>query len=230
MDFTGHMYFSLILLPLFLIGWILKKYTLKDLGIQVASVKDFLTALSHPILVIGLILFISFRAEVIEASHADWMGILYSIVLQIVIGIVVLLVAEEGFFRGLLWAWLEKNGSKESGLVYRTALAFALWELILCFIKHDGLTAQQPFTFVINTLLLGMIWGQMRLKTGSILVPALSHAVWNALILVLFGTGQQVGLLTLSLKDICSPEVGLLGIILNGAYIWANWLITRSDD
>ena len=79
--------------------------------------------------------------------------------------------------------------------------------------------------FLINGTLLGAIWGVLRLVSGSIVVPAVSHAVWNAIDYPLFGFGEKVGALGIEQTHIYGPEVGILGIALNLAFLTLLWRI-----
>jgi len=62
--------------------------------------------------------------------------------------------------------------------------------------------------------------------SGSILVPAVSHAVWNGIDYPLFGFGEKVGALGITETHLYGPEVGLLGIALGLVFlaqIWRNY-------
>ena len=63
--------------------------------------------------------------------------------------------------------------------------------------------------------------------SGSPLVPALSHAVWNGIEYPLFGFGENMGALGISQTHIYGPEAGLLGIacgLLFLALIWRRYV------
>jgi membrane protease YdiL (CAAX protease family) len=49
--------------------------------------------------------------------------------------------------------------------------------------------------YLVNATLLGLIWGMLRMLTGSILVSSVSHALWNGIDYPLFGFGEKVGAL-----------------------------------
>ncbi len=87
------------------------------------------------------------------------------------------------------------------------------------------LPAKEIPIFLINGTLLGAIWGVLRLVSGSIVVPAVSHAVWNAIDYPLFGFGEKVGALGIEQTQIYGPEVGILGIALNLAFLTLLWRI-----
>jgi membrane protease YdiL (CAAX protease family) len=62
---------------------------------------------------------------------------------------------------------------------------------------------------------LGLIWGLLRLGSGSILVSSAGHGLWNGLTYVLFGVGSGVGALGIKDAGMFGPEVGSLGVCLN---------------
>ncbi len=59
--------------------------------------------------------------------------------------------------------------------------------------------------------------------SGSILVAAESHAVWNGIDYPLFGFGEKVGALGIAETHICGPEVGLLGIVPGLLFLTLIW-------
>ena len=62
--------------------------------------------------------------------------------------------------------------------------------------------------------------------SGSLLMPAVSHAVWNGIEYPLFGFGEKMGALGISQTHICGPAAGLLGIacgLLFLALIWRRY-------
>ena len=55
--------------------------------------------------------------------------------------------------------------------------------------------------------------------SGSLVVPSLCHAVCNGLDYPLFGFGERVGVLGIQQSQLYGPEVGVLGIGLNLAFL-----------
>jgi membrane protease YdiL (CAAX protease family) len=72
--------------------------------------------------------------------------------------------------------------------------------------------------YLVNATLLGLIWGMLRLLSGSIVVASVSHAFWNGIDYPLFGFGENVGALGIQQTHIFGPEVGVLGIVLNSLF------------
>jgi len=85
------------------------------------------------------------------------------------------------------------------------------------------LPAKEIPIYLINGTILGLIWGIMRMVSGSVLVPAVSHAVWNGIDYPLFGFGEKVGDLGITQTHLYGPEVGLLGIVLGVAFLTLLW-------
>lgn len=59
--------------------------------------------------------------------------------------------------------------------------------------------------------------------SGSVLVPAVSHAVCNGIDYPLFGFGEKVGALGIHETHIFGPEVGLVGILLGMGFLALIW-------
>jgi membrane protease YdiL (CAAX protease family) len=78
-------------------------------------------------------------------------------------------VFEESFFRGFLFVGLKKSRIGSVGTIALTAL---LWALL--HVQYD--------VYVMSTIVvLGIILGIVRLKTGSLWGPLLIHSFWNLL-------------------------------------------------
>ena len=105
-----------------------------------------------------------------------------------------------------------------------TTLCFVVWHISAVTSGTDyGLPWHQVPVYLINASLLGLIWGVMRQISGSVLVPSVSHAVWNGLAYELFGFGEKTGALGISNTALLGPEVGYLGIVLNGLFLLWLW-------
>ena len=55
------------------------------------------------------------------------------------------------------------------------------------------------------------------MAAGSVVVPAVCHAVWNGLDYPLFAFGEKVGALGIEQTHIYGPEVGIIGVAINAA-------------
>jgi membrane protease YdiL (CAAX protease family) len=127
-----------------------------------------------------------------------------------------LMITEEGFFRGWLWAALKRGGQSDTWVLIWTSVAFVIWHLSAISLDTGfDIPAKEIPIFLVNATLLSVAWGLMRMISGSILVPSVCHAVWNAIDYPLFGFGEKVGALGIENTHIFGPEVGMLGIVIN---------------
>jgi hypothetical protein len=138
---------------------------------------------------------------------------------------VLALVTEEGFFRGWLWASLQRADVTQRGVWVWTSLAFAAWHVSTALLPtpfHLPL-AQAPI-YIANATVIGFIWALMRQRSGSIVVTSVSHGVWNGLVYTLFGVGPTLGALGIHNTGVFGPEAGLVGLALNLAFAAVLWL------
>jgi len=107
-----------------------------------------------------------------------------------------------------------------------SSVAFVLWHVSAVTLDTGfDLPAPQIPIYLLNGLFIGLIWGMMRLVSGSVVVASLSHGVWNGLTYALFAFGTKVGALGVQETSIYGPEVGFVGLVLNAAF--AAWLWRR---
>jgi CAAX protease family protein len=74
---------------------------------------------------------------------------------------------------------------------------------------------------------MGVIWGLLRLMSGSIVVSSVSHSVWNAIAYALFGEGPKIGLLGVTQTGLYGAEVGVIGLALNCIFALALFAVQR---
>lgn len=111
-------------------------------------------------------------------------------------GILMVMITEEGLFRGWLWASLKRAGQSDKVILPWTTFAFILWHVSAVTLDTGfDLPAREIPIYLINGTILGFIWGIMRTVCGSILVPVVSHAIWNGIAYPLYGFGEKVGAL-----------------------------------
>ena len=72
--------------------------------------------------------------------------------------------------------------------------------------------------YLLNVVVIGFIWGLMRQRSGSIVVTAVAHSVWNTLTYVFIGVGTTVGALGIQNSAVFGPELGVVGLALNVAF------------
>jgi len=117
------------------------------------------------------------------------------------------------------------NGTMKAPIAgVAVAIAFTLWHVSAISLDtgFDIPAAEIP-VYLVNATFLGAVWGILRMVSGSVLVPAVCHAVWNGLDYPLYGFGEKVGALGIEQTHIYGPEVGLLGILLNAAFVLLIW-------
>lgn len=227
MDATGYSMFSALpLLPLTLVFWAWQRLSRAEIGLQWGHVAGYGLALLYPALVLGASVIIVFVLGLVDTSAVDWGKIGFRVLMEGTMGSLAVLLTEEGFFRGWLWGSLERSGRKTFRALAWSTAAFTLWHVSAVTLETGfDLPLSQVPVFLVNVTLLGAIWGMLRLRSGSAIVPSVSHAVWNALAYSLFGFGEKVGALGVERTDLYGPEVGLLGIVLN--LLFASWLWMR---
>ena len=225
MDATGLSAFSALpLAALFGLFWSLQRFSRKEIGFVWARIGHFGLALLHPLLVLGLAAGIAFIAGAINLEYTDWPKAWRNLALIAVSTILVATVTEEGFFRGWLWASLKRTGQDARRVVVWSSLAFGAWHLsaVLLETGFNPPLAQVP-VFIINAVLLGAIWGMLRLISGSVFVASVAHGVWNGIDYAFFGFGKEVGALGIQQTSIYGPEIGVVGLVLNLVFAAVLW-------
>ena len=220
LDATGYSAFSALpLIPLFIgFAW-LDRIPVGELGFKRGAPADYGLALAHPIFVIAALTLLAAADGALDLAQLDASKAARNVAIAAVATFVIAIITEEGFFRGWLWAALSKHGATPLARLFVTTAAFVLWHVSFVFISTEFhfAPAQIPLFFA-NATLLGLIWGLLRFRSGSILVSSAGHGLWNGLVYVLFGVGSGVGALGIRDVGMFGPEVGLYGIVLNGAY------------
>ena len=225
MDATGYFVFSaLMLFPLGALLWTLQKFTKKEIGLSWGDLRSYGWAIAYPVVVLGLAAAIATVLGAIDTNSTDWNKTLMNIGLMSSAGVLLTMITEEGFFRGWLWASLKRAGQSDKAVLLWTTFAFIIWHVSAVTLDTGfDLPAREIPIYLINGTILGLIWGIMRMVSGSILVPAVSHAIWNGIDYPLFGFGEKVGALGITETQIYGPEVGLLGIVLGLAFLALIW-------
>jgi membrane protease YdiL (CAAX protease family) len=217
MDASGLLNFSALpLCPLMLLFWYLQRLPSKDIGFVWAHWRDYGLAAAYPLLVIGLIILTVLALGASDLSQTVWWKTAANLGLISVSTFLVAMITEEGFFRGWLWASLQREGMQSVRILICTSLVFALWH-VSAVVFDTGFNPQpvQIPLFLVNAAVIGAVWGLMRILSGSIVVTSLSHGIWNAMAYVLFGFGKKVGALGVANTVMFGPEIGIMGLTLN---------------
>ena len=219
LDASGLTQFSALpLIPLFVIFAIMDRVSRKEVGLSVGRPADYALALAHPIIVIGTLTAIAAATGSMDLSSFVPWKVVANVALLGVATLVMAIITEEGYFRGWLWAGARKRGVSPFGTLMLTTAAFVIWHIPFVFLSGEFhfSPAVVPYFFA-NATLIGLIWGLLRLASGSIVVSSAGHGLWNGLTYVLFGVGSGVGALGIRDVGLFGPEVGVLGIALNAA-------------
>lgn len=221
MDATGYSMFSALpLFPLAGLFWYLQKITRAEIGLTWGRAGYYGLSLAYPALVLGATAAIAYAFGAVDTSNTDWSKTLLNMGLMSSTGTVVVLLTEEGFFRGWLWAALKRAGLGDTKVLIGTSLAFTAWHISAISLDTGfDIPADEIPIYLVNATLIGAVFGALRLISGSVVVPSLCHAVWNGIDYPLFGFGERVGALGIEQTHLYGPEVGVLGIGLNLAIL-----------
>ncbi len=225
MDATGYsMMSALPLIPLTGLFWFLQKFSRQQIGLVWGNVQSYGLALAYPIFVLGLVAVIALTRGAIDTSNADWNKAFLNMALMSSTGIIIVIITEEGFFRGWLWAALKRAGQTDRQVLIWTSLAFTLWHISAISLDtgFDVPSSEIPI-YLINATLIGAVFGMLRMASGSVVVPSVCHAVWNGIDYPLYGFGEKIGALGIEQTHIYGPEVGTLGLGLNLIFAAALW-------
>lgn len=152
-----------------------KRATIKEyLALNLISKKVILINLA---IVIGLIMISSIVSPNFSQSRdsAFTIDAYNTSVWPILLGIAVVIFApifEEGFFRGFLFAGLEQSRIGPIGAIVLTAVSWAFLHL------------QYDIFGMMTILVLGLIFGVVRLKTRSLWSTIMLHSLWNLIAIV----------------------------------------------
>ncbi|MEE8294922.1 MAG: type II CAAX endopeptidase family protein [Sphingomonadales bacterium] len=228
MDFTGYwMYSALPLIALTLIFWLIQRQSRTEIGLTLGKPKHYAMALSYPAVVLSLAAAAAYFSGDFSLSETGWDIHFWNIAIGSSLGVLMVILTEEGFFRGWLWGAFKQAKLSEIKILIITSLLFTAWHVPAVTSGTDyGLPWAQVPVYLVNALLMGLIWGLMRLISGSVIVSSVCHAVWNAFAYGLFGFGTKVGALGIENTALFGPEVGYLGLALNGAFFF--WLFTKA--
>jgi len=218
-------WYTLAISPLLIALWVGSRLSPPALGLRMGTPGAYLLALSYPVGVMGVTVGLTAIFGAIHVPVLPAPKIAFAMLQMVVVTFCLALMTEEGFFRGWLWGMLERAGRGRASVLLITSSAFCIWHLAIHLVMpRGGLSLPGLPAYLGNIFLLGINLGQLRMVSGSILAPALGHALWNALQYILFGFAAQTGVLSLSSTGLWDPERGLSGLFLNGLFAWAVWV------
>jgi membrane protease YdiL (CAAX protease family) len=230
MDASGLSVFSALpLLPLAGILWAWERFSRAEIGLAWGSARDYGLALLYPLVVIGAVTAVAAWSGAVDLTEADWRKAGLNMALMGLTTILAVILTEEGFFRGWLWASLGRAGLGETRVLLVSSVAFSLWHVSAVSLETGfDLPASQIPVYLVNAVVMGAVWGMLRLLSGSVIVASVSHGVWNGLAYVLFGYGTRVGTLGVEATHVFGPEVGFVGLAVNALFAFALWRWLRT--
>lgn len=195
MDATGYSTFSALpLFPLAGLFWFLQKLSREEMGLVWGQLQTYGLALAYPVIVLGLVAAIALMSGAVDTSETDWNKTILDMTLGSSVGVIMVLVTEEGFFRGWLWATLKRARQTNKQVLIWTTVGFTLWHISAISLDTGfDLPAAEIPVFLVNATLMGGIWGMLRMASGSVVVPSVCHAVWNGIDYPLYGFGEKIG-------------------------------------
>lgn len=228
---TGEgMLYTLWLVVMMIALWVLQRLTLREVGITAGDTGSYLLAFAYPLVIIGCVVLGAWAAQAVDLKDYSSSTVFRRLSLNFLMTFLLALLTEEGFFRGALWGSCERAGFSPTKTIVWTSLAFGLWHLAVPLIDPDfeQSLAKVP-QYVLGSTAFGVAMGLLRLKSGSIVLPSLCHALWNASVYTFFGAGNKVGQLGISDPTLWDPERGYAGLILSilaSIFLW--WWIQPS--
>ncbi len=224
LDATGlSMFSALTLMALIPLYWLVTRHDWRAWRLNVGRPADYGLAVLYPAFAIGS-LAVALLMTGAELADTDWPKVARSFAITAAATVVGSLITEEGFFRGSLFTAAERDGLTTGQSVVFSSLVFAAWHISWATLSEEGRVALPILpVYLVNAALLGAAWGLMRALSGSVLVPSLSHGIWNGATYTLFGFGSGSGLLAVENTLWLDPERGLLAIVLSGVYVAWLW-------
>jgi CAAX protease family protein len=225
LDANGLTAFSALpLFPLMALFCYLERFSARALGFTWGKGRDYLLAAAYPVIVLSLVAGVAIVFGHGSVNAANLPKALITFVSIAVGTLIVGLLTEEGFFRGWLWASLQRRGMSVGATLIATSLAFAVWHLsYVTLAKGFTLPPLQVALFIVNAAVIGAIWGVMRARSGSIVVSTVSHSLWNGAAYTAFGEGPKMGILGLPNGIIFGPEIGIVGLAINLIFLAILW-------
>ena len=222
---------ALLLLPLLVIFWYVERFSRSEMGFVPGRLRHYGLGLLHPLLVLSLIALVAWSTGATNIQNPDWSKVALAFAVAALTTMLATIVTEDGFFRGWLWASLRRAGLTEPNVVLVTGIAFGIWHLPYAILGtgYDPFSAEVPL-LLISASLGGIAWGLLRLISGSVVVAAVTHGIWNGAVYELFNNGAEIGALGIENTAIFGPETGVLALALHIGYIVGLWLWYRRAE
>lgn len=206
-------------LPLFgaiVVAWATRRVSARDIGLR-SGRGVYGRATLLPLAIVGSAVWIATILGATRVGTPPLATLALQVSTMAILTTLGTVVSEDGFFRGALWGLLERAGRSADAILLWTATASMVWALPL-FAPQAGAT-QALAVHALNLWLLALGWGILRLLSGSLLVAAWAHGLWNGLAYTLFGFGGAAGALGVADPVRFDPERGWLGVALNATAV-----------
>jgi membrane protease YdiL (CAAX protease family) len=228
---------NLSALPLFALMalfWVWEGQSRTSMGFVSGTPRDYALAVLWPLAVVGALIVTAFATHAVNVTRTSWDKSLTNLLLTAVVTTLLVIVTEEGFFRGWLWASLDRARLRPTTVLVVTSLAFALWHVstVLLDSGFNPRPGQVP-VYLAVCVVAGITLGLLRALSGSVIVSSVGHGLWNGAAYVLFGAGSKVGALGVVNLALFGPESGILGLVANGIFaagLWIYWRKTGRDS
>jgi len=229
MDANGLSAFSALpLLPIMAIFWAIDRAPRRAVGFTFGRRTDYLLAFLHPVAVFGILAALALAFGAVHPAATPASHTAFNVFRVAAATFLVALLTEEGFFRGWLWSALERAGESPARALVETSLAFAAWHISAVALETGfDLPARRIPLFLVNAAVMGAVWGMLRAISGSVVVSSAAHGLWNGGAYVLFGFSNHPGKLGIADVWLWGPEVGILGLLANMAFLSALWRVWR---
>ena len=197
----------------------------EKMGLVLGVVREYAIAIAYPVSIIIGVVAVMFVAG--EQMNPISFGQVYSFVGMFIIFIVLNVLTTGIFFRGWLFGLMmeKKIGAKE--IVIFTSFAYCIWHIPLFFIDPDYMVSANLMPiFLAGVLLDGVVWGLLRLKSGSIGPGAVGHALWDAVTFGIFGFGIHPMLISIPQVEVFGLQRGIVSVVLRllfAALLWC-WI------
>ncbi|MFB0519488.1 MAG: lysostaphin resistance A-like protein, partial [Acidobacteriota bacterium] len=223
--------YALVLLPLTLLMWAVTRLSSRDLGIRLGNLNAYVLSLLYPISVMVLTGIAVWLTGYIRINALLLSDVGRRVLYLFLIYFIGALLTEEVFFRGWLWGALEKRDFKLRARLVWTGGVFSMWHFAVTIILPElHFSPSIVPIYLGNIFLIGLFFGLLRQKSGSILAPSVCHALWNAMLYTLYGTGDIAGVLDIASPRFFDPERGLLGLLLNLIAVVLLWRIAARRE
>src|SRR5688572_9470434 len=116
---------ALSLIPLVGLFWYLGRFSRAEMGFVWGRGRYYSLGLLQPAFVFGPVALVAWLAGAIHLQTSDWPKTMFNLATTIPITILLAVITEEGFFRGWLWAALQRARLSKVWVVVLTSIAIA---------------------------------------------------------------------------------------------------------